>query len=84
MQFSTSAIAAVGSRLLPYFKTTPYPIVEQFTLPTSALGIGETVQDILLMLDNWQRHEQTGKILLFYNQPTSGSSYRSSSQQLLC
>lgn len=73
----------MGFRLLPYLKTTLYPIVEQFTLPTSALGIGETVQDILLMLDNWQQQEQISKILLFYNQPTSGSSYRSSSQQLL-
>lgn len=77
------AIAAVGSRLLPYLKTTPYQIAEQFTLPTSALGIGETVRDILLMLDRWQQQEQIGKILLFYNQPTSGSSYRSRTQQLL-
>lgn len=76
-------IAAVGSRLLPYLKTTTYQIAEQFTLPTSAVGIGETVQDILLMLDNWQKQQQIGKIMLFYNQPTSGSSYQSTSQQLL-
>ena len=76
------SIAAVGSRLLPSLNTTPYPITAQFALPTSAVGIGETVQDILLMLDRWQQ-EQIDKIILFYNQPISGSSYRSHAQQLL-
>ncbi len=85
-KFSSSksiSIAAVGSRLLPYLKTTLSQITEQFTLPTSAIGIGETVRDILLMLESWQQREQIDKILLFYHQPTSGSSYRSRHQQLL-
>ncbi len=76
-------VATVGSRLLPYFKTTSYQLANQFMLPTSVEGIGETVQDILLMLDNWQEKHKISKILLFYNKPTSGSSYRSSYQQLL-
>ncbi|MGF1540468.1 MAG: F0F1 ATP synthase subunit gamma [Pleurocapsa sp.] len=80
--FSSSAIAVVGSRLLPSLKTT-YPIAAQFTLPNSAVAIGETVRDILLMLDNWQQERQISKILLFYNYPTSASSYSSSYQQLL-
>lgn len=75
-------LAVVGSRLLPLLQATPYPIAERFILPTSAVAIGETVQDILLMLDSW-RQQQIGKILLFYNQPTSGSSYHSLTQQLL-
>ena len=85
-QFSNSKpiyIAVVGSRLLPYLKSLPSQIQEQFTLPSSAIGIGETVRDILLLLKNWQQREQISKILLFYNQPTSGSSYRSRKQQLL-
>lgn len=85
-QFSNSKpilIAAVGFRLLPYLKTSKYQITEQFSLPTSAINIGETVRDLLLMLESWQQREQIGKILLFYNQPTSGSSYRSCKQQLL-
>jgi F-type H+-transporting ATPase subunit gamma len=77
------SLALVGSRLRPYLKTGIYQIKEQFTLPTSAIGIGETVRDILLMLQSWQEGEQIGKIWLFYNQPTSGSSYNSSHQQLL-
>lgn len=32
MQFSNTAIAAVGSRLLPYLKTTPYPINEMLSM----------------------------------------------------
>ena len=35
------------------------------------------------MLDNWQKQQQIDKIMLYYNQPTSGSSYQSTSQQLL-
>lgn len=76
------SIAVVGSRLLSYIKATPYPIAAQFNLPTSAISIGETVQDILLMLDCWQQ-QGISKIVIFYNQPTSGSSYRSLRQQLL-
>lgn len=76
------SIAVIGSRLMPYFRSTPYQIAAQFNLPTSATAIGETVQDILLMLDRWQQ-EGIGKILLFYNQPTSGASYRSRTRQLL-
>ncbi len=35
------------------------------------------------MLKSWQQYQQIGKILLFYNQPTGSSSYRSCQQQLL-
>jgi F-type H+-transporting ATPase subunit gamma len=35
------------------------------------------------MLESWQQREQIGRILLFYNQPISGSSYCSGKQQLL-
>lgn len=76
-------MAVVGSRLLPYLKTMESPISEQFTLPTSAIDIGETVQDILLMLEKWQKEEQINKIMLFYNQPVSASSYKSCQQLLL-
>ncbi|MDJ0597699.1 MAG: F0F1 ATP synthase subunit gamma [Crocosphaera sp.] len=76
-------LAIVGSRLLPYFRTNSYQLANPFMLPTSTEGIGETVQDILLMLDNWQEKHKISKILLFYNQPTSGSSYHSCYQQLL-
>jgi F-type H+-transporting ATPase subunit gamma len=85
-QFSPSKpilIAPVGSRLLPHLQTTHYQITDLFTLPTSAISISETVRDILLVLEGWQQREQIGKILLFYNQPTSGSSYCSCQQQLL-
>jgi F-type H+-transporting ATPase subunit gamma len=84
-KFSSSQqilIAAVGSCLLPSLKTTHYQIAEQFSLPTSAIAIRETVKDILLMLERWQKREQIGRIILFHNQPTSASSYRSCRQQL--
>jgi F-type H+-transporting ATPase subunit gamma len=75
--------AVMGSRLLPYLKTTTYPITEQFIVPSSVVAIGETVQEIVLVLEKWQQTEGISKICLFYNQPTSGASYRSCSQQLL-
>lgn len=76
-------VTTVGSRLRPYFKTTSSHLAKHFTLPTSTEGIGETVQDILLVLDNWQENLKISKILLFYNQPTSGASYQACCQQLL-
>jgi F-type H+-transporting ATPase subunit gamma len=77
------SIATVGSRLSAYLQAPIYQIKERFSLPTSAIGIGETVKDILQMLKQWQQREQINKIILFYNQPTSGSSYRCYQQQLL-
>ncbi len=85
-QFSGSKsilLAVVGSRLLPYLKNTTYLITEQFTLPTSAIAINETVRDLLLLLDNWQEKEKISKIILFYNHPSSGASFCSLHQQLL-
>lgn len=76
-------VAVVGSRLLPYLKSTEFPIVNQFMLPTSAISIGDTVRDILLMLENWQTDERISKILLFHNSPTAASAYRCRNQQLL-
>ncbi len=75
-------LAVVGSRLLPLLEISSERVVEQFTLPTSAKDIGTTVQDILLTLEDWQKREQIGKILLFYNQPASGYSFAPNTQQL--
>ena len=76
-------IATVGSRLLSLLKVSKSQIKENFLLPTSAVTIGETVKDILYMIEHWQSKKQINQIILFYNQPTCGFSYRPTQQQLL-
>ncbi|MBE9167154.1 F0F1 ATP synthase subunit gamma [Pleurocapsales cyanobacterium LEGE 06147] len=76
-------VAVAGSRAIPYVEAAGYSIVEQFSVPSSAAGITERVSEIVLAIEQWQEQEQIERIMLFYNQPRRGASYRPHSLQLL-
>ncbi|MEA5594028.1 F0F1 ATP synthase subunit gamma [Rivularia sp. UHCC 0363] len=75
-------VAAVGTRLIPYLETAKQPISAQFTLPNSVALITPMVQEMLLMIENWQ-FPKVDQIMLFYNKSLSSASYRPESVQLL-
>ncbi len=77
------AIAAVGGRVIPLLETGGYSIAEYFALPNSASGITTVVQEILVKIEQWRAHQQIDRIVMFYNEPRSGASYRSRHLQLL-
>ncbi len=76
-------IATVGSRPIPSLTTSGYAVSDNFSLPSSAEGITEKVQNILLTIDEWRTQKQIRRILLFYNQPVGSASYKSQISQLL-
>ncbi|MEB3338853.1 MAG: F0F1 ATP synthase subunit gamma [Leptolyngbyaceae bacterium] len=77
------AIAVVGARPIPLLEGRGYPIAQQFSVPHAAVGITQQVQEILLTIQQWQAQQDITWIILFYNQPQAGTSYRSRSLQLL-
>lgn len=76
-------VAVVGSRPIPPLQDQGITIEETLSIPNSVSEITATVQDVLLMIDQWRRDKAVNRILLFYNRPTSSASYTSHSVQLL-
>ena len=75
-------VAAVGARLIPYLQSAKQPISVQFSVPNSVIAIAPMVQEILLMIEQWQ-FPQVDRVILFYNKSLSSASYRPRSMQLL-
>ena len=51
--------------------------------PESVEGITRRVEDLLLRIEAWQREEDIDRLLLFYNERTTGSGYDVRVRQLL-
>jgi F-type H+-transporting ATPase subunit gamma len=76
-------VAAVGARPIPALQDLGITVDDQLPVPTSVSAITDTIRDLLLMIEQWQQNQAVDRILLFYNRPTSGSSYESHIVQLL-
>lgn len=76
-------IAAVGVRLAPSLESQEYAPSELFSVPRSVSEITDRVQDLLLAIEEWRSERELDQLLLFYNHPQSGASYRQDSLQLL-
>ncbi|MEB3829605.1 F0F1 ATP synthase subunit gamma [Phormidium sp. CCY1219] len=77
------AIAAVGARIVPLLSARKQAIATSFSVPSSVNGITNMVQEILLNIQQWRNEEQVARIVIFYNQSLSGSSYEPRTLQLL-
>jgi F-type H+-transporting ATPase subunit gamma len=51
--------------------------------PESVEGITARVQELLIKIEQWRLHQKVDRVLLFYNQSTSGASYDPTTQRLL-
>lgn len=76
-------VAVVGARPVPPLQDAGMTVDERLSVPNSVTDITTTVQDMVLMIEQWRETEWVDRILLFYNRPTSGSSYESHIVQLL-
>ena len=56
---------------------------EQSAVPESVEGITARVQELLIEIEQWRLHRQIDRVLLFYNQSTSGAGYDPTTQRLL-
>ena len=76
-------IAITGERLLTPLETENQEIYQQFTVPAAVDGIVDLTAEILLAIEAWQVHEQVDRVILFYNEPSTGTSYHPRQFQLL-
>jgi len=65
-------ILSVGSRVDAALQALRHPVHESFFVPGSVSGITETVQQILVAIDEWRTHQGVEHVLLFYHQHSSG------------
>ncbi|WP_373536813.1 F0F1 ATP synthase subunit gamma [Microcoleus sp.] len=77
------AIFAIGSRLIPHLESEGYQIEQDFAMPSSLSGITSMVQEMLLHIAEWRDRQQITKIILFYNNLHSNTSYEPSQHLLL-
>jgi F-type H+-transporting ATPase subunit gamma len=82
--FNHLQIAAVGMRVFSALEAaTGLSIEPLFSLPSSANGMTEKVQEVLLTIEEWQSQKQINTIFLFYNQSQSSATYKPCALQLL-
>ncbi|OIP74707.1 MAG: F0F1 ATP synthase subunit gamma [Oscillatoriales cyanobacterium CG2_30_44_21] len=85
LQITTAQLAvfAIGSRIMPHLESEGYQIEENFAMPSSLSGITIMVQEMLPRIAAWRDRQQITKIILFYNNLHSNTSYKPSQHILL-
>lgn len=76
-------IAIAGERLLPSLESANHKIYQQFAVPAAVDGIVDLTTEILLAIEQWQVHEGIDRVILFYNEPSTGTTYHPRQFQLL-
>jgi len=74
---------AVGAQVASRLRQAGYPPQATDRVPGSISGITTSVQRILLHLDSWRTQQGVEKILIYYSQHLSRSSYQPKGEQLL-
>ena len=76
-------IVTVGARVIPPLENAKVAIASSFNMPSSLAGITPMVQELLLQIEAWRQTQQINRIILFYNQPRSNTSYSPHTLHLL-
>ncbi len=76
-------VLAIGLRVASRLEDAGEAVEMGPAVPSSIEGITPTVEDILLLLDNWLTHRQLDHVILFYSRHESGVSLFPYSQNLL-
>ena len=77
-----SPILAIGSRVCDRLEASGHQCTACFTLPSSIGGITSTIQEIVLILEQWRRENQVEQIVVIYNQILSGATYHPTDLQI--
>ncbi len=76
------SILAIGDRVVPRIEEQ-HPVGDQLPFPNSLPGISAVLQEVLTVIERWRFQEEVEQILLFYQRPLSGASYRPERVRLL-
>lgn len=80
---SKGKIVAVGPRITINLGHYNWEEDYYFDMPTTIERINETVQSLVLSIQQWYSEEEYSVIYLYYNRPEGNASYSPVSQQLL-
>jgi F-type H+-transporting ATPase subunit gamma len=76
-------LLAAGARVSARLEEAGYPAGDYISLPGSVSAITPVVQHVVLKVEAWHSQHEIDKVLLFFNRPLSGASYRPHTLQLL-
>ncbi|AFZ44667.1 alternate F1F0 ATPase, F1 subunit gamma [Halothece sp. PCC 7418] len=76
-------IAIAGERLLTPLESENKVIYQQFAVPAAVDAIVDLTAEILLAIEDWQLHKQVDRVILYYNEPSTGTTYNPRQFQLL-
>lgn len=76
-------VLVVGARAAGILEQSNHPVHRVLAIPVSIPHITLLLQEIVLMIESWRSQLGIENLLLFYNWPETGTSYRPRSAQLL-
>jgi F-type H+-transporting ATPase subunit gamma len=79
----TAKKMVVGQRAGSRLEEVGSSFQKLFPVPSSVDGINPAVQALLLEINVWREQDGVDSVILYYNRPDSGSSYRSVRMQLI-
>ncbi|MBI1314321.1 F0F1 ATP synthase subunit gamma [bacterium] len=77
------AFLVIGARASARLADAGVRIDAELAAPSSASGISSLIQEVLLRIDDWWTNREMSRVVLFYNQRETASSYRPHARQLL-
>jgi F-type H+-transporting ATPase subunit gamma len=80
---SNRLLLALGGRVAGYLELEEQPLDDVFAMPSSVTGITPLVQDIVMKIDSWRTQRRVERVVLLYNRPLSGATYRPHTLHLL-
>lgn len=69
-------ILALGQRIVPRLQDRALAVEESLPLAGSLSAIVPLLQEVVIRIETWRADNHVDRILLFNNEPVSGSSYR--------
>jgi len=76
-------LLAAGGRVLARLEEAGQPVEDLIALPGSVAAVTPVVQRVVLKIESWRSERGIDEVLLFFNRPLSGASYRPQTIQLL-
>jgi len=77
------SLLAAGGRVLARLEEAGQPVEDLIALPGSVAAVTPVVQRVVLKIESWRSKRGIDEVLLFFNRPLSGASYRPQTIQLL-
>lgn len=74
---------ALGHRVVANLERYGWQTDHIFEMPTTVEHINETVQSLVLSIQQWRQQEEYSETYLFYNKPEANAGYKPVLQQLL-